>query len=293
MRHARAYSVRTRVIPSNDSLLSVRDVIVYGIEPRCRLHAVGLDPCRVKTTSRRAVIGSPKRCARGSKLVAVETSSPLSVGVSPVESSRPMSSTTATTSAATVAPATASASLGLKAALPRVQAKLGPGHETAVDLVPVGGRQEQRLEPEPLQLLQQAREAILVLALAPGHLAPAEANRLHAARPGIGERDDHRGHGWEALLPGRVLDDHGHDLPGQLEHGRPHLRRRRREKVGQYEDEAPGGQRAPRGDEMVKRLREVVLRRLVLGPEQMALLDAPEVLLAVRRPPERLGSPFA
>ena len=118
MRHARTNSVRTRVIPSNDSRLSVRDVIVYGSKLGVAFTLSGSIRVASKTTSRRAVTGSPKRCARGSKLVAVETSSPLSVGASPPEPSRPMSTTTATTSAATVAPATASASLGLKTALP-------------------------------------------------------------------------------------------------------------------------------------------------------------------------------
>ena len=87
--------------------------------------------------------------------------------------------------------------------------------------------------------------------------------------------------------PGWVLDDHWNNLPAQLEHGCPGLRRRGSEEVGEDEDEAASRQRAPRVGQVVEGLRQIVSATRDTNVRQVTLFTR-RLLLAVRRPPEGL-----
>src|SRR4029450_9022103 len=91
---------------------------------------------------------------------------------------------------------------------------------------------DDRLESQRAELGEQEGESRLVLAAAGFGLTAAGAPIVLSPGSGLREGDDERVNEREALLPDRVLDDDGNDVPPVCQAASPPLRCRRREVVG-------------------------------------------------------------
>ena len=132
-------------------------------------------------------------------------------------------------------------------------------------------------------------EASLVARAQRPRLAARETHELDAPARRIADRYSDAGDVRKALLPDRVLDDDGHDVPAARDRVEPRLGRRRREEVRDDEDEGARPQVAVQATEKRARLDEIVLGR-VERRGRLSLLHEPWDVAASGRQPVLLSA---
>ena len=88
----------------------------------------------------------------------------------------------------------------------------------------LGLADEDRIEAEPEEIVPQRLETRLVEPATFLDLAPRQANVSAVVTVCVAERDEHAVDSRKALLPGRVLDDHGDDVPALHDRASPTAR---------------------------------------------------------------------